>query len=199
MKTKSIVSISMLTLLLISCGTNQETTENTSSKEQKEENSDEIKRITHQFSNVNAGVAKHINLLIDNYLILKDNLVKTDANSASKSATELKKLTIGFDNSQLPSEQKAVYEENIKEIQTQLDSIIKLSDIAQQRESFAILTDNVYGLAKAFGYSKILYHEHCPMALNDKGAMWLSTENEIKNPYFGDEMLSCGSVKEEIK
>ena len=36
------------------------------------------------------------------------------------------------------------------------------------------------------------------MAGNDKGAYWLSKESKIKNPYFGDEMLTCGSVKETI-
>jgi len=34
------------------------------------------------------------------------------------------------------------------------------------------------------------------MANNNKGAKWLSVEAEIRNPYYGDAMLSCGSVVE---
>jgi Cu(I)/Ag(I) efflux system membrane fusion protein len=34
------------------------------------------------------------------------------------------------------------------------------------------------------------------MALNDKGAYWLSEFEEIRNPYFGDAMLTCGEVVE---
>jgi membrane fusion protein, copper/silver efflux system len=37
-------------------------------------------------------------------------------------------------------------------------------------------------------------HQHCPMADNDKGADWLSSEKEIMNPYFGESMLRCGEV-----
>ena len=37
------------------------------------------------------------------------------------------------------------------------------------------------------------------MANNNKGAIWLSREEEIKNPYFGDLMLSCGEIQDIIK
>ena len=32
-----------------------------------------------------------------------------------------------------------------------------------------------------------------------KGAIWLSETKEIKNPYLGGKMLTCGEVQEEIK
>jgi hypothetical protein len=44
-----------------------------------------------------------------------------------------------------------------------------------------------------------LYLEYCPMANGNEGAYWLSNEKQIKNPYFGDKMLKCGSVKETIQ
>jgi Cu(I)/Ag(I) efflux system membrane fusion protein len=37
------------------------------------------------------------------------------------------------------------------------------------------------------------------MADNSKGADWLSTDENIKNPYYGASMLTCGEVIEEIK
>lgn len=41
---------------------------------------------------------------------------------------------------------------------------------------------------------------HCPMADNaagdDEGASWLQRPERVWNPYFGDAMLHCGSVKE---
>lgn len=40
---------------------------------------------------------------------------------------------------------------------------------------------------------------NCPMFEGDKGGSWLSISKDIKNPYFGDMMLSCGEVKKEIK
>ena len=37
------------------------------------------------------------------------------------------------------------------------------------------------------------------MVNNDEGAFWLSTEEEILNPYYGASMLRCGEVVEEIE
>lgn len=44
-----------------------------------------------------------------------------------------------------------------------------------------------------------IYMQYCPMAFNNKGAYWFSSDKEIMNPYFGDEMLNCGGVKEIFK
>ena len=30
------------------------------------------------------------------------------------------------------------------------------------------------------------------MAFNNEGAYWLSDAEQIRNPYFGDKMLTCG-------
>jgi len=35
------------------------------------------------------------------------------------------------------------------------------------------------------------------MAGDGKGAIWISETKEIKNPYYGKKMLSCGSMKEQ--
>jgi Cu(I)/Ag(I) efflux system membrane fusion protein len=48
-------------------------------------------------------------------------------------------------------------------------------------------------------FGNIIYVQHCPMADNNKGADWLSTEKEIRNPYFGSSMLTCGEVTSELK
>jgi hypothetical protein len=44
-----------------------------------------------------------------------------------------------------------------------------------------------------------LYHDHCPMYNEKKGCMWLSELKEVKNPYFGAEMPTCGTIEEVIK
>ncbi len=36
------------------------------------------------------------------------------------------------------------------------------------------------------------------MAFNDAGAYWLSKTSDIKNPYYGKKMLTCGEVKDSI-
>jgi Cu(I)/Ag(I) efflux system membrane fusion protein len=50
---------------------------------------------------------------------------------------------------------------------------------------------------KTFGLlDDTVYYQYCPMANSDQGAYWLSEIKEIKNPYFGEEMLSCGETRE---
>ena len=43
-----------------------------------------------------------------------------------------------------------------------------------------------------------IYVDYCPMAMNDKGAYWLSNRKDIRNPYFGDKLMTCGEVKETL-
>jgi len=78
--------------------------------------------------------------------------------------------------------------------------IAATSDIEAQRIEFAALSTNFIALLKKAGIgSGELYIAHCPMASNDKGADWVTNSREIKNPYFGESMLTCGSIKETLK
>ena len=43
-----------------------------------------------------------------------------------------------------------------------------------------------------------LFIQYCPMAFGNQGATWLSAEGSVMNPYFGDEMLTCGVVRETL-
>ena len=73
------------------------------------------------------------------------------------------------------------------------------SKLDHQRKHFEMLSNDMYDMVKAFGGGQVLYKDFCPMYNNNKGAIWLSEIKEIKNPYLGKKMPTCGSVKEEIK
>lgn len=74
------------------------------------------------------------------------------------------------------------------------------SNISKQREDYSLLSSDLIALFKnAEITSGTLYVDYCPMANDGKGAYWLASNSEINNPYFGDEMLNCGEVKEKIK
>jgi hypothetical protein len=78
--------------------------------------------------------------------------------------------------------------------------IAQSSSLEDQREQYIGLSTAVIALVRSTGVSSgELYVDYCPMANNEKGASWLSSNKDIKNPYFGDEMLTCGEVKETIK
>ena len=50
-----------------------------------------------------------------------------------------------------------------------------------------------------FGIGKKVFQQFCPMANSDKGAIWLSSNEIIMNPYFGAKMLKCGTVEKIIE
>jgi hypothetical protein len=82
-------------------------------------------------------------------------------------------------------------------IATAAATISGTSDLKAQRLAFARLNEAFIALLKNTGLdSGNLYVAHCPMALDDEGASWVSHTKEIRNPYFGDSMLTCGSVTE---
>src|SRR5690606_29324356 len=69
-------------------------------------------------------------------------------------------------------------------------------DIKKQRQHFIRMSESVYTLIKGFSTGRKLYAAHCPMVDKNTGAKWLTEVNEVKNPYYGVSMLTCGSVDE---
>ena len=122
------------------------------------------------------------NDLLNNYLTIKDALVATDYSATQKAANEMLKS------------------EHPDQLKGSLMTIANSSDIDGQRAAFENLSKAMYELvSERSSNESIIYKQHCPMAFNNKGAYWLSTEKEIMNPYFGDMMLHCGSVQETIQ
>ena len=137
--------------------------------------------------------------IIDNYLSMKDALVKED----SKTAASFGKVLFGtfpkFDASELTSQQKNEVAKIIKGATQQAKYIADHSeDIALQRQHFEYLTKSIKELIVLAGSDRPLYQAYCPMYNNNKGGAWLSMSKEISNPYFGSKMLKCGSVQQEI-
>ena len=89
---------------------------------------------------------------------------------------------------------------NVKKALESASKIAATSDLEGQRKEFSTLSNEMTSLVKNSKLSMgAIYVEYCPMANNNEGAHWLSNEQQIKNPYFGDAMLKCGSVKETIQ
>ena len=98
------------------------------------------------------------------------------------------------------AEQKKEYAELESSIKEHAQHIAdNAGNIDHQREHLDLMSEDFYDLLKDFGTSKTVYKIFCPMYNDKKGAFWLSDSREIKNPYYGKKMASCGEVQEEIK
>ncbi|MBF4983325.1 efflux RND transporter periplasmic adaptor subunit [Nonlabens mediterrranea] len=127
---------------------------------------------------------------LPSYLKMKDALVASDASqvSAFAKATSEKLKAISTDD--LGTMEKQHLTKSIE----MLDAIANNDILENQRSHFVILNENIVPIAMSIENSTNYYIQKCPMANNNKGAVWLSMEEEIRNPYYGDAMLTCGSL-----
>jgi copper chaperone CopZ len=142
--------------------------------------------------------APQLKAVFDNYFSVKDALVKTDAGTSSAKATELVKAIKTVEMTKLSTEEHNVWMKIMKDLTANAEKIATSKDVAKQRETFALLSKSIYDLAKVSKQEAPIYYQHCPMYNNGKGANWLSKEEAVKNPYYGSQMLTCGSVQETI-
>ncbi len=142
---------------------------------------------------------EQLSTVFASYLAIKDALVNDDHKLAQTSAVTFEENLDKVDMKLLKdSKSHNLWMPILKELKTSSSKISSIADIKTQREHFISLSNNVTKSIEAFGVNKKIYKQFCPMANNDKGAFWLSTDENIKNPYFGEMMLKCGSTKEII-
>ena len=149
---------------------------------------------------VSANFQKQLKVVFDDYIQLKDALVKDDSKKVSADANNL--LThLENINMKLLSDDKAhqhwmTLEHEIKD---SANAIATEKDVKEQRDHFTQLSLYFTSAVETFGINEKVYLQFCPMANNDHGGYWLSKEEHVLNPYFGDAMLKCGEVKQVIE
>jgi len=160
----------------------------------------QIAEVAHSFNDVDPKLAVSLKTVVDHYLHIKNALVNNSGSETANGGKAMADAMNKVDKSLFTAEQKKVYdgiEDDLKEHAEHIGE--NANDIDHQREHFTMMSEDVYDLVKAFGGGQALYHDHCPMANDNKGAMWLSEMKEVKNPYFGGKMNGCVKVEEVIK
>ena len=142
---------------------------------------------------------KQLQKSYNSYIEVKNGFVKTDKDQVTKKVKEFN-LNLGKVNIELLKNDRAREEwiKIVKVLKSSSQKIEKSNAIEEQKNQFKILSDHLILAVELFGIQETTYKQFCPMANSDKGAYWLSKEKQILNPYFGDEMLKCGEVKQVI-
>lgn len=165
----------LLTLSLFACSSNNNKTDD----EQTNTKQTVPNVATPKFENVK------LNEIYAQYINLKTALVNDNAEVADSSS---KMFYNAIENSQL------------SDVLPLADAMVKANDLTAKRSCLDPLSN---ALAEHFKKEKltsgVIYKQFCPMANDGKGGFWLASEKEIQNPYYGQKMATCGSVKEEIK
>lgn len=144
------------------------------------------------------GTARVMRLLHD-YYSLKDALVASDVGRASEAAITLQMSADSMEK--FINDSTHILCIYVKEIKTQAGHIVTAKkNVELQRIPFQKVSDAVFTLLKECNLKNAgIYRQYCPMAFNNKGAYWLSREEKIKNPYFGNKMLTCGETTDTLK
>ena len=138
--------------------------------------------------------------VFDGYILLKDALVDDNSEEAQTAAKRISQNLAKVNMKLLSDEEAHNHWMTIqKEVKNSANAIENNSDIAAQRGHFKHLSAHMISAVQLFGVNQKVYSEYCPMADNNKGAYWLSLEEEIRNPYYGEAMLKCGEVRETIE
>lgn len=204
-----IISLYAVTLFLFAACSNEKNkneheghdmSKDTTAQQMPAEENKDVKAVAVTYTNVDPKLAASLKELFSHYLHVKNALANDNASEAASGAKAMEKVLKNIDKSLFTAEQKAVYDQDEEELKEHAEHIGKNADnIKHQREHFSLMSEVMYYLVKAFGAGQTVYHDHCPMYNNNKGAMWLSEVKEVKNPYFGSEMPKCGRVEEVIK
>jgi Cu(I)/Ag(I) efflux system membrane fusion protein len=138
--------------------------------------------------------------LLDEYMNLKNYLVQDNSKMAKQAATRFQKALSGVEMKRLSGDSHLKWMDLSGGISESLASIINSEGLEQERKAFLALSKDLYSAIKTFGLiDKTVYYQFCPMYDNNKGGYWLSETEEIRNPYFGKVMLSCGETRETLK
>ena len=179
----------LVMIAVVSCGTTDKTPEETKKDEPltQSKNSPEF----------NAAFGA----MLDNYYHLKDGLVLSNDTIANNYAALLINNADSFKLAGMMADTTIVETAKgyIETISAEAKGLLGEKNIEEKRKSFQMISDNIYDLVRTVRYDRgKIYHQFCPMAFNDQGAFWLSQSADIKNPYFGKKMLTCGEVKDTL-
>ena len=172
------------TIILSACGNNN----NPENKAEAAHNHDHAAMEQPQMATTTHPVLKNdkLNAVYQHYVHLTTALTNGDVAEAKIAANAIEAGSKSIDGA--------------SGIVSSAEKIMTAPDIAAQRISFSGMSKDMAELIKKEGLSGgELYVAFCPMALNDKGATWISGSKAIRNPYFGEKMLTCGEVKETIQ
>ena len=150
--------------------------------------------------NLNSGdFESEFTELIESYLVLKDALIDSDAEAALSTASRMESQLEEIGEHRLEGDDHMKWMDSYSKIKSDLTEITGSTDLDKIRTHFYGLSETLIASVKDFNIEGVVYHQHCPMAFNNEGGSWLSSEEQVQNPYMPDTMLGCGRVIEKIE
>jgi len=137
------------------------------------------------------------------YYGVKDALFAADTSRASAAALTLAQAADSLQLGQIQGDTSGTIKENAViyagTISGSARGLAGETSLDNKRKEFAMIADALWTLVRIVKYNgEKLYWDYCPMAFDNKGAYWVSDDGAIKNPYFGSQMPTCGSIEDSV-
>ncbi len=134
------------------------------------------------------------------YLPMKNALIAADAGQAARMAENVDSALNSVDMELLKGDAHKAWMDQMGTMKERLQTIMKSRDVTAQRKAFSGFNAALFTSVREFGLDGVTtYYQHCPMALDNQGADWFSEVSEIRNPYLGNDMLTCGETTTTFK
>jgi Cu(I)/Ag(I) efflux system membrane fusion protein len=149
---------------------------------------------------VSKAFQQQLKEVLNEYIVLKDAFVKEESNNIISQSEKIGALLTKVDMKLLENKEAQIFWMSLeKQLRVGVSSILKTTAIKGQRNHFKQISASLIEALQVFGVNEKVFIAFCPMADGDKGAYWLSREEKVINPYFGNKMLTCGEVKQVIE
>ena len=166
--------------------------ENSSSRHKVTDNKGERFEVSEEFQN-------QLKEVFSEYIILKDAFVEEKTKNITSQSKKIAALLAKVETKLLKNKEAYTTWMSLeKQLTAAINSILKTTIIAAQRNYFKQLSSSLKAAVEVFGVNEKVFVAFCPMADGNKGAYWLSKEEKVINPYFGNAMLTCGEIKQVI-
>jgi len=139
--------------------------------------------------------ASQLDALLAPYLALQAALADDDGLAARREGNRLRMVFAEVREAGLGAPALALWAGVSTRLKAVIDTLAVNAELDLQRPAFGEASDALIEAFEAFGRAPVnggVGVFHCPMAFGDLGASWMSTDDEVLNPYFGHQMLNCG-------
>ncbi|MFV1960115.1 MAG: DUF3347 domain-containing protein, partial [Planctomycetota bacterium] len=143
---------------------------------------------------------EQITRLLESYLKIVAALTADDARGAVRAAEATDERLTSIRGSDLPPMLATAWRTDVTYLKSALESLGNATDLPGARQPLAPLSERLLEVVERYGTAgpDDLVEAFCPMAFDNRGASWLQRGDEILNPYFGSEMLTCGEVRRRL-
>ncbi|MCF6312838.1 MAG: efflux RND transporter periplasmic adaptor subunit [Verrucomicrobiales bacterium] len=143
---------------------------------------------------------KQLSSVYADYFGIQKSLASDDFAAVRKQAKALLSSLEKVDMKLVKGDAHVAWMSQMGEVQKTADALRKSDKIDTARAAFLPLSETLIHVADNFAikFEQVVVHVHCSMAFDGKGGHWLQQGREVRNPYYGQAMVTCGDVMKDL-